>query len=399
MKEMKYSSIVVRVKGDAADVWDAHQRAQLDKSRGEDVIILSVGDPDFDTPDAIKEAAIAALRSGDTHYTQVAGVRAFRDVIAKRYRAEFGEGTCGDNVIVTSGAQNALFIASMCIAEKDDEVIVLQPMYVTYEATVQASGAILVPVVLDEPNGFRLNVDHLKAAITPKTRAILFATPSNPTGISLDKKELQSITDLAIEHDLWVVADEVYSDLVFDAEFFHIASLPGMAERTITMGSLSKSYAMTGWRIGWALGPKEFINNASKLALCMLYGLPGFVQQAGIYALQNGHQDIIRMREAYRSRRDLLLQKFDAIPGLKALKPDAGMFLMVDVRGTGLTAPEFVAQLYKHSKVSVLDATAFGASAKGYVRVSFAVNEAALLDASNRIAAFVASLSLTAKSA
>lgn len=394
---MRYSSLVDRVKGDAADVWDSHYRAQADKDRGEDVIVLSVGDPDFDTPEGITEAAVSALRGGDTHYTSVVGVDEFRDNIAKRYRSEFGEGIGADNVIVTSGAQNALFIASMCITEKDDEVIVLQPMYVTYEATVQASGAKLVPVVLDEPSGFRLNVEHLKAAITSKTKAIYFATPSNPTGISLSQRELKSIAELAIEHDLWVVSDEVYSDLVFDSEFFHIASLPGMAERTITLGSLSKSYAMTGWRIGWALGPKEFIDNAAKLALCMLYGLPGFLQQGGIYALEKAQQDIVNMREAYRGRRDLLIQKFDCIPGLKSLKPDAGMFLMVDVRGTGLTAPEFVSQLYQHSKVSVLDATAFGASAKGYVRVSFAVDESVLLDASNRIAAFVSSLNSNSK--
>jgi arginine:pyruvate transaminase len=394
---MKYSSLVDRVKGDAADVWDSHYSAQADQNRGEDVIVLSVGDPDFATPEAITEAAVVALRSGDTHYTPVVGIEAFRENIAKRYRPEFGEDTSADNVIVTSGAQNALFIASLCLTEKDDEVIVLQPMYVTYEATIQASGATLVPVVLDEPSGFRLNAEHLKAAITSKTKAIYFATPSNPTGISLNRDELQAISDLAIEHDLWVVSDEVYSDLVFDSEFFHIASLPGMSERTITLGSLSKSYAMTGWRIGWALGPKDFIDNAAKLALCMLYGLPGFLQQGGIYALENAQQDIIDMREAYRSRRDLLIQQFDGIPGLKTLKPDAGMFLMVDIRDTGLTAPEFVKQLYAHSKVSVLDATAFGASAKGYVRVSFAVDETILLDASNRIAAFVGSLNSKAK--
>ena len=391
---MKYSTLVDRVKGDAADVWDSHHRAQADKNRGEDVIVLSVGDPDFDTPDGITKTAIAALLKGDTHYTPVAGVNEFRESIAKRYRSEFGEGTCADNVIVTSGAQNALFIASMCITEEADEVIVLQPMYVTYEATVRASGATLVPVVLDESSGFSLNVEYLKAAITRKTRAIYFATPNNPTGISLNRDELKSIADLAIKHDLWVVSDEVYSDLVFDSEFFHIASLPGMAERTITLGSLSKSFAMTGWRIGWALGPKQFIDNAAKLVLCMLYGLPGFLQQGGIFALESAQQDMINMREAYRGRRDLLIQKIDGIPGLKSLKPDAGMFLMVDVRGTGLTAPQFVTQLYEHSKVSVLDATAFGASAKGYVRVSFVVEELILLDASKRIAAFVSSLSL-----
>ena len=389
---MKFSSLIERVKGSAADVWDSHSAAVAAKRRGEDVIVLSVGDPDFSTPAKIIEAAVTALNEGDTHYTGISGIDKFREAIAQHHRQNCGQDVSRDNVAVTSGAQNALFATSLCIGEAGDEIIVLQPMYVTYEATVQVSGATLVPVVLEASSGFRLDADSLRAAITSKTRAVFYASPSNPTGIMLTVEELQSIARLAIEHDLWVVADEVYSDMIFESEFHHMAALPGMAERTITISSLSKSYAMTGWRVGWAVGPIELIQNLEKLALCMLYGLPGFIQQAGYYALKFASKEREAMRDIYRQRRDLLLREFDAIPELDALKPDAGMFLMVDVRGAGLSAPEFVRQLFQYCGVSVLDATAFGASAEGYVRISYSVSDADLLEAGSRIGRFVDSL-------
>jgi aspartate/methionine/tyrosine aminotransferase len=389
---MKFSSLTDRVKGSAADVWDSHYAAVAAQRRGEDVIVLSVGDPDFSTPPEIVEAAISALHEGDTHYTEVIGIDKLREAIAQQHQQNCGQDVSSDNVAVTSGAQNALFATSLCLGETGDEMIVLQPMYVTYEATVQASGATLVPVVLDAKGGFKLDADSLRTAITNKTRAIFYASPSNPTGIMLTRDELQSIADVAIEHDLWVVADEVYSDIVFESEFHHMAALPGMAERTVTISSLSKSYAMTGWRIGWAVGPTALIQNLEKLSLCMLYGLPGFIQQAGYYALKNASKDRDAMREIYRQRRDLLLREFESIPELKALKPDAGMFLMVDVRGTGLSAQDFVEQLYQYCGVSVLDATAFGASAEGFVRISYTIAETDLLEASRRIRTFIDSL-------
>jgi len=389
---MKYSSLIDRVGGSSADVWDSHYKALTAKRRGEDVIILSVGDPDFNTPVAVIEAASKAMHAGDTHYTSIKGNAELRNQIATHHTQSSGQVVDADNVIITSGAQNALFGTTQCIAEAGDEIIVLQPMYVTYQATIQATQAKLVPVVLDVESGFSLDADKLKHAITDKTRAIYYASPSNPTGITLKPQELQAIAELAIEHDLWVVADEVYSDFVFDNHFHHIASLPGMSERTISIGSMSKSYAMTGWRVGWAIAPTQLINHLETLALCMLYGLPGFIQQAALHALQHCEQDMLSMRDIYRRRRDLLFQAFTAMPGLKALKPDAGMFIMVDVRGTGLSAPEFVTQLYEHARVSVLDATAFGASAEGFVRVSYTSDDAVLEDAMARIASFVESL-------
>ena len=262
-------------------------------------------------------------------------------------------------------------------------------MYVTYQATIQAAGAKLVPLVLDAENRFSLDVNRLKDAVTPQTRAIYFATPSNPTGITLRQNELAAISELAIEHDLWVVADEVYCDFVFDNDFSHICGIAGMAERTVTINSLSKSYAMTGWRVGWAIGPKQLIDNMEKLSLCMLYGLPGFIQQAGLYALQHCAQDRIAMRDIYQQRRDRLVKAFEAMPGLQPIKPDAGMFLMVDVRATGLSATQFVRQLLDRVGVSVLDATAFGASAAGFVRVSYAAADELLDEALMRISRFV----------
>ncbi|MFT5220694.1 MAG: arginine:pyruvate transaminase [Planctomycetota bacterium] len=386
---MKFSSLIERVSGETTDVWDSHSLAKKEKAAGKDVIVLSVGDPDFETPPGIIDAAVEAMRAGDTHYTAISGYTSLREAIAEQHRNSSGQLVSGANVITTSGAQNALFACAMCLAEMGDEVIVLQPMYVTYEASVQAPGATLVPVVLDAESGFRLDPARLKAAVTERTRAIFYASPSNPTGVSLKLDELKAIAAVAIEHDLWVVADEVYSHFVYDGEFHHIAALPGMAERTVSIGSMSKSYAMTGWRLGWAIAPEAMIANMEKLALCMLYGLPGFVQQASLHALQHCSADLVRMRDIYKRRRDYLFNAFSAMKGLQPLMPDAGMFIMVKVTGTGMSAPEFVTALYQNTGVSVLDGTAFGASAEGYVRVSYTVPDEELAEACRRVSSYV----------
>ncbi len=243
-KHMKFSDLTNRVKGGAADAWDLHYEAKQAKEQGEDVIVLSVGDPDFATPPGVIEKASQAMREGDTHYTSIQGHQVLREAIAERHRASSGQSITAANVITTSGAQNALFACAQCLLDAGDEAIVLQPMYVTYEATIRAPGARLVPVVLDAEKGFRLERKALEQAISERTRAIFYASPSNPTGVALNPDELQMIADLAQQHDLWVIADEVYADFVFDEEFHHIASLPGMNDRVITIGSLSKSYAM-----------------------------------------------------------------------------------------------------------------------------------------------------------
>ena len=389
---MRYANTTKRIQGDSVDAWDLHYRAQADLQNGRDVILLSVGDPDFATPALICDAAIEALRAGDTHYTELHGRDALRDAIAEGHRVRSGQAVSRDNIIVMAGAQNALFSVAQCLFEPGDEVLVLQPAYLTYEACIQITGATMVPVALDAERGFRLDAETLRNAITPNTRAIVYATPNNPTGAVMTARELEEIAAVAIEHDLWVLADEVYCDICFDAPHRSIAALPGMTERTVTVNSLSKSHAMTGWRIGWAIAPPELIAHLYNLSLCMLYGLPGFIQEAGIHALTQASGEAARMRDLYRARRDLLVRTVAGIEQLDCVVPEAAMYLMVDVRGTGMPAGEFANALYDATGVSVLDATAFGASAAGFVRISYTLSEAQLSDACDRITAFMASI-------
>ena len=383
----QFSPMVERVGGEGAAAWDIHYRASRARSAGEDVIVMSVGDPDFATDAGICDAAVAALRAGDTHYAEVIGRGELRELIAARHRERSGQTVTADNVIVLAGAQNALFACSLCLAGDGDELITLEPMYVTYEAALSASGAALrrVPSRAD----LRPDIDAIAAAITPRTRAIFIATPNNPSGVTMSRDELAAIAELAVAHDLWVVSDEVYADLVFDGQMQHMASLPGMAERCATIGSLSKSHAMTGWRLGWTVAPTELIGHLENLALCMLYGLPGFVQSAGVHALGAARDEPARMREIYRHRRDLLLAALGDIPGLRCEPPQAGMFLLVDVRASGLGSGEFARRLYADCGVSVLDARAFGAATDGYVRISFTDDDARLSEGCRRIADFM----------
>ncbi len=389
---MRFSSLTDRVKGDAADVWDLNNLAKAEQRNGKDVIVLSVGDPNFATPKPIIDKALQAMQEGDTHYTAICGHEPLLECIAQRHQHLSGQTVEAGNVIITSGAQNALFACSLCMLDVGDEAIVLQPMYVTYEATVQTPGATLVPVVLSPENGFRLEREMLESAITERTRAIFYASPSNPTGVALQPDELAIIAELALKNDLWIVADEVYAEFVFEGEFHPMASQSGIEDRLITIGSMSKSYAMSGWRLGWAIAPVEMIGNLDKLALCMLYGIPGFIQQASLYALQHCEQDLNRMRDIYRKRRDDLFDAFSKIDKLEPLMPDAGMFMMVDISKTGMTTPDFTWSLYESTGVSVLDAAAFGASAKGYVRVSYTVSDDELKEACVRIKKFVEGL-------
>ena len=389
---MKYSNLVERLQGRRTSAWEIHHAAQQAAGRGEDVIVLSVGDPDFATPEPVVERAVAALRAGDTHYTAIMGREPLREAIARQHAAAGAREVTAQNVILCAGAQNGLFAASLCLCEAGDEVLVPEPMYLTYEAAIRASGATLVPVPVDPDNGFHLDCDALEAAVTPRTRAIFFATPCNPTGAVMPREHLERIAQLAKRHDLWVVSDEVYADLTFERQHVSIALLDGMAPRTVTLGSLSKSHAMPGWRIGWVIAPETLIGHLGRLALCMFYGLPGFIQEAALAALEQREQIVAEMRAIYRRRRDLVYARLSGVPGLRCLLPEAGMFMMIDVRGTGLDPHAFTWQLFEAQKVSLLDASAFGETASGYVRFGFVVDDARLVEACERIVAFVRQL-------
>jgi len=385
---MKYSYLVERIAGDGADAWKTHYAASTARDRGEDVIILSVGDPDLDTPQPVVERAVEALRSGDTHYTAVAGREPLREAIAAAHRRRTGQVIESANVIFLAGGQNALFAASLCIAGPGDEVIAFEPLYPTYPATIEVSGAHMVRTAAPPAGGFRPDLKALEAAITARTRAIFFATPNNPSGAIIHAEDLAAIGELARRHALWVVVDEVYAGLAPGGKVPSLAAT--LPEQVITIGSLSKSHAMTGWRAGWLIGPKTLVAHAEALAICMLYGLPGFVQEAALSALGAADEAERRMREFCSMRLQFVVRELEGVPGLRCLIPDAGMFLLIDVRGTGLSGFEFMSELYRSERVSVLDGGAFGAGTEGFVRLCFATDEATLREGCARIRRFAA---------
>jgi arginine:pyruvate transaminase len=390
---MKFSKLVGRISGDGADAWKTHYLASGARERGEDVILLSVGDPDLDTPAPVVDRAIECLRSGDTHYTPATGREPLRTAIAEQHRVRSGQDVDASNVIFLAGAQNALFAASLCVAGPGDEVIAFEPLYPTYPAAIEVSGARMVRAPASPASGFRVDPRSLEALITSKTRAFFFATPNNPSGVILSESDLAVIGDSARRHGLWVVVDEVYAGLAPGGRVPSLAaSLP---DQVVTISSLSKSHAMPGWRAGWMVGPPTLITHVESLAICMLYGLPGFVQEAALTALRVAPAAESRIRDFCAQRRDALLAGLAGIPELRCCVPDAGMFMLIDVRGTGLTGHEFMTQLYESEGVSVIDGGAFGKGTRDFVRVCFAADEGLLRSACERIRRFVRTLKKT----
>ena len=387
---MRFASRVDGLGGPGSEAWAIHIDAVRRVERGDDVILLSVGDPDFATPPSITAVAAASLERGRTHYTEVVGQEALRAAIASWHERTTGQTVTAAQVVVLAGAQCALFAALQCVVDPGDEVVVFEPMYLTYAAAVAASGGVPVPVPLRAENGFHLDPADLEAALGPRTRAVLWNGPNNPTGAVGQAAEIAALARACRERDLWLVSDEVYAGLVFEGQHRSPAAAPGMAERTIVVSSLSKSHAMTGWRVGWLVGPQGLAAHAGQLALCMLYGSPPFIQDAATVALIDAPAEISLMREHYRRRRDVVCDGLASVPGLRCHRPEAGMFVMLDVRDTGLGADAFARGLLEVAGVSVLAGDAFGGAATGHVRVALTVDEERLREACDRIGHFVA---------
>jgi aspartate/methionine/tyrosine aminotransferase len=381
---MRFSPLVERIGGEGADAWVTHYEAAAARDRGEDVIILSIGDPDINAPEAVIERTIERLKSGDTHYTPARGRLPLREAIARAHTARTGQAVQADNVLCLSGTQNALFVASLCLAGPGDEVITFDPLYPTYTATIEVSGARLVRAPTGP--GLRPDLRALQSLITPRTRAIFWATPNNPSGVILNEPELAAIGGIARQHQLWLVSDEVYAGLAPGGK------VPGLAatlpDQVVTLGSLSKSHSMPGFRAGWLVGPTELTRHAESLSMCMLFGLPGFIQEAALTALAIAPQTEQRLREFCDVRRERFVAGLAGIPRIRAFAPQAGMFLLLDVSDTSLSGYEFMRALYEHRKVSVLDGAAFGKHTAHYVRICFATEEATIDAACRRIRQF-----------
>lgn len=349
------------------------------------MIVLSIGDPDFDTPEPIVEAAIQSLRAGNTHYSEAGGIGPLREAIARHVSQRVEREISAERVVFLPGAQASLFAVCQCVLESGDEVITPDPTYVTYEAVIASTGATTVRVPLRAENGFHLQAEDVAARITPRTRALLITNPHNPTGANLTRAEVEALGNLCREHDLWLIADEVYADLTYDRPHVSPLQFPDLEERVAIVSSLSKSHAMTGWRHGWAIGPEELAHHLHRLAICMLYGSPQFIQDAGCIALSAPLPELEMMRAAYRRRADILLEGLADAPGITPYRPEAGMFVLVDVRGTGLDGWGFAEGLFEAEGVSTLPGEGFGTTSAGHVRISLAVDDERLLEACRRI--------------
>lgn len=385
---MKFSSLTSRIAPESSGAWAIHTRARQLKESGTPVIMLSIGEPDFSTPKIIVNSAIRSLKAGRTHYLPSAGSESLRQAIAQHHQNSTGQATTADNVIIVPGAQCGLFVSAICLLETGDSVIVPEPTYVTYEGVVGATGAKITPVPLRPENHFHLDTAELATLITSNTRVILLNTPHNPTGAVMRRDTINSIVQIALEHDLWIISDEVYSDLTFDREHTSPSSVSRLYNRAVTISSFSKSFAMTGWRIGWVIAPNSLVQHIDRLLESMLFGTPPFIQDAAETALSHGAFHVGEMCAAYKRRRDLALSLLQDHPKLKCHKPEGGMYLMIDVRAMGCDGITFANSLLDREHISVLPGEGFGQSAAGFIRMSLSASDTDIRIACERLAKF-----------
>ena len=364
-------------------------RARALEAQGRDVIHLEVGEPDFDTPANVIEAGADALRNGWTHYGPAGGQPDFKEAIANYLNRARGTNYTLDNIVVTPGGKPIMFFTILALLEAGDEAIYPNPGCPSYEAMTNFTGAKAVPAPIREEKGFALDVEELATLITPKTKLLIINSPSNPTGGVLSRAEIARIAELAVEHDLIVLADEIYAEILFEGEHVSIATFPGMAERTIILDGFSKTYAMTGWRLGYGAMPVDFAQVVTKLMVnsnsCTSMG----VQRAGLEAL-TGPQDAVKeMVEAFRRRRSLIVDGLNAIDSISCALPKGAFYVFPNITGTGMSSKDFADYLLQEHGVAGIAGTSFGSYGEGYIRLSYANSDANLERALERVAAAV----------
>lgn len=354
-----------------------------------DAISLGVGEPDFDTPWHIREEGIYSLEKGKTVYTSNSGLKELREEICKYLDRRFGlQYDPYKETIVTVGGSEAIDIAFRSMLDDGDEVLIPQPCYVSYLPCAKLAGGVPVVIDLKNENEFRLTPEELSEAITEKTKVLILAFPSNPTGAIMKREDLEAIAKVIIEKDIFVISDEIYSELSYAEEHVSIASIPGMRERTIVINGFSKSYAMTGWRLGYACGPKEIIEQMTKVHQYAIMCAPTTSQYAAVEALRNGDPDVAEMREAYNNRRRFVVSSLREM-GLSCFEPLGAFYVFPCIKGFGLTSDEFATRLLQEEKLAVVPGTAFGDSGEGYIRISYAYSIEQLKTALERMKNFV----------
>ncbi|MBO7146258.1 MAG: aminotransferase class I/II-fold pyridoxal phosphate-dependent enzyme [Lentisphaeria bacterium] len=355
----------------------------------ENVISLGIGEPDFVTPWNIRENALYSIEKGHTHYTSNLGMMSLRKSICKYLSKEYAlEYDPANECIVTVGVSEALDLVIRAITSPGDEIIYHEPCYVSYSPEIKMAHGVPVPVNTWEKNNFSLDPDDLERAITPKTKAILLNFPCNPTGATLSFEQTQKIAQIAVKHDLIVLADHIYSELTYGEMTPSIATFPGMKERTIFLHGFSKAFAMTGFRVGYACGPKEIIDAMMKIHQYSMLCVSTTAQEAAIEALENGKSDMLVMKQEYCDRRNVIVNSLNSM-GLNCFKPEGAFYVFPNITSTGLTSMEFATELLKSKKIAVVPGSAFGSCGEGFIRCSYATSMEGIKEAMAAMKEFV----------
>lgn len=358
-------------------------------SEMKDAISLGVGEPDFDTPWHIRDEGIYSLEKGRTHYTSNAGLKELKIEIENFLKRRYGLSyDYNEEIIVTVGGSEAIDIAMRAMLDPGDEVLIPQPSYVSYLPCAVLAGATPVVIELKAENEFRLTAEELEAAITPQTKLLVLPFPNNPTGAVMEKKDLEAIAEVIIKNDLFVLSDEIYSELTYLERHVSIASLPGMRERTLVINGFSKSHAMTGWRLGYLCGPEQMIQQMLKIHQYTIMCAPSTSQYAAVDALRNGDEDVAGMREEYDGRRRYLMRRMQEM-GLECFEPFGAFYVFPCIKEFGMSSEEFANELLQSKKLAVVPGTAFGDCGEGFIRISYAYSLENLKKAMDRIEAFV----------
>jgi arginine:pyruvate transaminase len=382
---MRFAKITERLQGLGSDKWAVHIEGKRRRAAGEELIFLSIGEPDFAPPAAIMDVVNERMRAGRTRYSGGRGEPAVRMAIAGYYSKRTRRNIDPDQATFLPGTQSALYAAMITLAGEGDEVLVPDPYYATYEGVIAASGARLVPMRTLPEDAFHLTPAVLEAHISKRSRVLLLNSPGNPTGAVLSKHEVAAIGALCRKHDLWMICDEVYADLVFGGEYHSPFDDPALEERTVVVSSLSKSHAMPGFRCGWAVGPLEFTERLAPISETMLFGSQPFLEDAAAFALGTHFDEVDQMRAAYIARARVVVSGLSNAPAIAARMPEGGMFIMVDVRRTGLSGTEFAMRLLDEEKVVVMPGESFGEGGAGHLRVGLTAKEHELEEACRRI--------------
>ena len=382
---MKFAPISDRLTGLGAAKWAVHVEGLRRASLGESVILLSIGEPDLPPPASVIDKAALSMRSGRTRYAAGQGEPETLLAIADHLTRRSGFRVTPEQVLFTAGTQNGLCTALLTLVQAGDEVLVPDPYYATYEGLVAASGATFVPVPTLPEDNFHVTAQAIENAITSRTKVLLLNTPSNPTGAVLSVSEIDAIGEVCERHDLWIICDEVYADMTYDAPFCSPFDRPHLRDRTLAVSSISKSHALPGFRAGWVASHPDVTPRLILVAEAMLFGSQPFIEDALAVALNEKHPEVERLRVAFRERAETLIKSFEGSKAITARMPEGGMFVMLDVRKTKLTGEQFAWQLLKEKNVSVMPGESFGNGGAGHIRIALTVDSVILRDACERI--------------